>query len=680
MATADTSRCFICGGQFRVAMAPNQPLWSWAWWQDVRFVFNPAIIGPSRNEIPPEMAEDSYPGISSRGKIHHQEAFRAYVMDKAAGIYLWSSLKTMRGERDWDADYDGADDKLGTAMHDDCWNILLGAAKAFRPPGFSEDVQWISTLHEILKYTAWTRNPMKLLWPHKYDGLEEYMQLHTEHPKLLDYTENKPCLPRGQARNHRPWSRLTPGNMTIPAFLPLPLELAQKVISYLNVADLVALEKIEAEKRIEVPEISWKERFNIDSEFGHFTLTSLITDLSVDGSISWHEACLTAVTLESKIPGLRNHRRIWRICRELMDQIYDTIGSARFSMNAQEINEDLEIAPRRNRDPLYQDPSDTRQSFYADTLSGKLDPYQTICVQANFEARYEDHLWRRFSQFEGSITKYLGSLSNIFAEQIAVSFVGSGRMRFVSGLRFLPTNEKIGLINPRDERFLDFTKGRGRVLAFYVAATAYGVVDLSLVEGTHPQWLCGRNPQDAAVTRRLFKGDNAGIKIAEITAGADITKLTKLAISSPDFVPETELSSTEQFIQQRLWPPISLLGDTPILNTANYASSPSCFLPEQFRPMFILDFSDSPVCRITAWSKSSEPSALAFLQEGKDKALTLGRPRGSALDFVVHGNRGERIVAMEVVSKPLLGLEWLAVRCPWIHTGYNLNARASLNP
>ncbi|KAK6522760.1 hypothetical protein TWF281_002196 [Arthrobotrys megalospora] len=117
---------------------------------------------------------------------------------------------------------------------------------------------------------------------------------------------------------------------------------------------------------------------------------------------------------ESATGALKNYRRVWGICAGLLDIIGDA-GRGKI------------------------EGTEDRGVTLLDFLVG--------------------HRLRVFLPKTGSGMERYFRLGSLKATGVMVSYVGSGNMRFVSGLRFLPGGERIGIINLEDEVHLDFWRG-----------------------------------------------------------------------------------------------------------------------------------------------------------------------------------------------------------------------------
>ncbi|EWC43886.1 hypothetical protein DRE_07263 [Drechslerella stenobrocha 248] len=298
--------------------------------------------------------------------------------------------------------------------------------------------------------------------------------------------------------------RIQGDGLSIPKMFPLPVELTLKILSYLSGSDIMAFGAVDYEgaERLLVPDFVWKAQFAARAEAGHVNDTKLYGGMMVASGtarfLTWR--------MDRGLPAMKNRRRIWDICLMLMDTVADVRQAEVCNIEKGEIHHSFEAG------------FGGAEEFLVEATP------QTVTVADDGR-----------ELCDGVCTVASGSIGPLTATGVLVSYTGSGAMRFASGLKFLPGEEKIGLVNPHDQVYLPLSsKGaEAENLVFHVAASKYGIRSATVKKaGEKPSWkLTG-----VTVLERTFRAGTTGIDIAEVAVGVDVSKITRLGVRSAHFV------------------------------------------------------------------------------------------------------------------------------------------------
>ncbi|KAK6539356.1 hypothetical protein TWF694_009586 [Orbilia ellipsospora] len=119
------------------------------------------------------------------------------------------------------------------------------------------------------------------------------------------------------------WRNAMAGEVcTVPDILPLPVELTHKVLSYLPGSYILQLAQYKYPKRLGVPDLIWKEQFEIRGEVGH--VRHHVEHME---GMSWYMTFIATRAMvyfdKEDWPGMKCWRRIWDMCVRLWDAIGD---------------------------------------------------------------------------------------------------------------------------------------------------------------------------------------------------------------------------------------------------------------------------------------------------------------------------------------------------------------------
>lgn len=549
------------------------------------------------------------PFLSPEARVVAEDGFSfAHILDSSSGRYIQHGLQI----------FPNRDEFGGYPIHEGCWRILNALLEV-------SDVllhDRMSTFYKILDNTSYLTFGCKLLWPHRYHGLSD----ERSQPAMwiptpeLKYVESDPWV-----MNDIPtllktsWiKRQDRQFLFVPRILPLPVELVQRIYSYLDWSDMANLLLLKTAVNIKVPTSYWRSLLLPGAEFGYLYLDE--TQKINQGLSSFQKFCIARMQQVKESDVIKNRRRIWKICNALADQIID-ISSC---------------------DSQGLDPVDPVSGF--DTIPDTSPPTPSCWVQSE---GYTYHGTEANSRtFLGSKAIYQGEIDVDSIEALILSYTGSGSMSFLSGITVLPSGKQIGYITDRT-RLVPWVEKT--VLS--VAVSTYGIVDISLSHAVdEPNWMLVEKDfreRQVAVRYRLLGNTVDGVKIR---GRWDASKMIEIRLSTSQILDDQSLTSeAETFLQKHAWTP----GIPPLqldINTQSYSGAPYTWsgAPRYCPLQFVLFPSSSLLTLITGWSSSNRISALTFHFKGHSP-VTLGEPQGTPSDFLINGEAGEEIASMHAL-------------------------------
>ncbi|KAK6520144.1 hypothetical protein TWF506_000428 [Arthrobotrys conoides] len=266
----------------------------------------------------------------------------------------------------------------------------------------------------------------------------------------------------------------------VPAIDGLPVEILSRVLEFLGGEGVIKYGTLEGVKRrVKVPEGVWKREFEVRDGVGW-----------VDGEgywkgmkeLSWFERFLNVrlrVRMDERkgTGSLRNWRRVFGVCMGVLDVIFD-VGGGRV--------EGLE---------------------------------NTRGLEGGFKVLVP--------KGRGGAERGL-RVGGFKARGVMVSYTGSGKMRFVSGMRFLPGGEGVGIVNLEDEVYCElFGKVDGSVMVLKVCFGEFGIRRITTegVDGVEG----GVEGQEGVSLVRFLTGPG-GVDVNGVSVCIDAYKITGLGI------------------------------------------------------------------------------------------------------------------------------------------------------
>ncbi|KAK6340264.1 hypothetical protein TWF730_002028 [Orbilia blumenaviensis] len=268
----------------------------------------------------------------------------------------------------------------------------------------------------------------------------------------------------------------------VPGIGGLPVEIIIRILEFVGGEGIIGFGMIEGgDRRVKIPETVWKRQFLVRGEAGW-----------ADGNeywkgredLSWFERYLNVRVrvLGDRLWALTNYKRVWGICEGILDVIMDVEGG---KVEGKEIPMDTELR--------------------------KLERGVGVVVPMG----------------RGSMEKIKNlRIEGLRAVGVMVSYVGSGKMRFVSGLRFLPGGEGIGIINSGDEVYVELSsKNSGSKMAIRVCYSDFGISGITTMDETRLEG----SVQDG-VKQVIFDTGSEGLLISGVTVWIDAFRVIGLWI------------------------------------------------------------------------------------------------------------------------------------------------------
>ncbi|KAK6345652.1 hypothetical protein TWF718_007562 [Orbilia javanica] len=606
--------CCICGAPIFELDAEGSP---WLW--DLRYV-----ISQSDLESPEESGRkvpSDVPFLTPKGSLVDTDdgILSAQVFDSSSGEYIQPRFHIPPAFTELE--------NISYPIHEGCWkilSILLGGSDVARPGIETVSLhEKMSTFRQILENTSSHTFGWRLLWPHRY----------YETPSRPYQTDTWTPMPEVRYMEADPWmaddiptlQRIASikdqhqKSLSVPHILPLPVELSQRIYSYLDWSDIANLLLLKATVEIQIPSSYWRSLFQTRAEFGYFHLdeTSKISqDLS-----QFQKFCIARKEQIQQPDAAKNRRRIWKICKALADQIID-ISSCQI----------------RGLDG----PLNILGSFH--TIPETSPPKPNLWVYS--EGYLHDGLETGNHVFLGSRSIYSGELDVDFIEGLLLSYAGSGSMSFLSGITVLPSGKQLGYITPKT-RLVPWAPNS--VLS--VMTSKYGIVDISISSTVEkPSW---RPADEGSRDRRLalkyrILGDNIGP--VKIQGRWDVSRMTEIRITTSQILDDQSLNSeTESFLQNHAWTP-DIPPSNLNINPSLYSGAPFIWAgsPRYCPLQYVLFPVSSPLTLITSWASGLRISGLTFHFKGHSP-ITLGETRGTPVDFLVDGEEGEEIASIHAL-------------------------------
>ncbi|KAF3111592.1 hypothetical protein TWF103_003535 [Orbilia oligospora] len=440
---------------------------------------------------------------------------------------------------------------------------------------------------------------LMLYWPSEYGGISEY-QKSVRRAKCrvlprLQFVETSPLDLEGMRKRVDEERENLKKNgtegienipSTMPDFVPLPVEVVQQILGFLEWSDIRNLQRIPSKRTIDFPDMFWQELCEFQDEFGFLGYRE--DDKSVT---SWYEQCFLADRLIKRdLPEIKNCMRIWRLCIDIFSicthcALEEAVG--------------VEKAP------------DFFESLHP------ADPRTSLHVQAADRRQLLTP-----TLFDGMCTRFSGSIDNIVATGMYVSFKGTGGLRFVSGFEFMPSEKAVGLLN-------------------------------------------------CAITRWTIRFGGPTTIFSKVIVDLNVLTMTNLQILRPSFMSSTTMTPEEIFIQGHLWKP-----NIPVLNADSSLNHQLFYCTEQkmtdietlrdddtygqskFNPLECIHGNET-MTRLSFWSVGlySDINAIeVYTKERGSTPYVVGKPMGAATDIFIDGEGGEYISRMKITVDERNGL------------------------
>ncbi|KAF3176456.1 hypothetical protein TWF751_003497 [Orbilia oligospora] len=493
----------------------------------------------------------------------------------------------------------------------------------------------------------------QVYWPSEYGGISEY-QKSVRRAKCqvlprLQFVETSPLDLEGMRKRVDEERENLKKNgtegienipSTMPDFLPLPVEVVQQILGFLEWSDIRNLQRIPSKRTIDFPDMFWQELCEFQDEFGFLGYRE--DDKSVT---SWYEQCVLADHLIKRdLPEIKNRMRIWRLCIDIFSIC--THCALEEAVGVEKVPDFFEsLQPADPRTSLHVQAADRRQ-LLTPTL------------------------------FDGMCTRFSGSIDNIVATGMYVSFKGTGGLRFVSGFEFMPSEKAVGLLSKFDNSFVSFRSNTpNEFLIMHVAANRYGIVDISVVSSRsptpEPKWLGDCDLTDCAITRWTIQFGGPTTIFSKVIVDLNVLTMTNLQILRPSFMSSTTMTPEETFIQGHLWKP-----NIPVLNADSSLNHQLFYCTEQkmtgieairdddtygqskFNPLECIHGNET-MTRLSFWSVGlySDINAIeVYTKERGSTPYVVGKPMGAATDIFIDGEGGEYISGMKITVNKRNGL------------------------
>ncbi|RVD86920.1 uncharacterized protein DFL_005171 [Arthrobotrys flagrans] len=277
----------------------------------------------------------------------------------------------------------------------------------------------------------------------------------------------------------------------VPAITGLPVEIMIRILEFVGGDGIIKFGIIEdAKGRVRVPEGVWEREFRVRGEAGWADGDGY---WKARDDLSWFERFVSVrarIKLdETKIESLRNWKRIFRVCEEILDVIFDACNG--------------------------------RVEGVEEGESGVRNRGFKVVVPKS----------------RGGVEKYL-KLGSLKATGVMVSYTGSGKMKFVSGMRFLPGGEGIGIVNLEDEVYCElFSKVPGGTVVLRARFGEFGVTNIMTTNGEEECLkVDGDLNEREGVSEVKFIAGPDGVDIGGVSVSIDPYKITALGIDCKAFV------------------------------------------------------------------------------------------------------------------------------------------------
>ncbi|KAK6344827.1 hypothetical protein TWF718_006780 [Orbilia javanica] len=560
-------------------------------------------------------------------------------------------------------------------VHSFCWDMftfLAGARVHTYPP------EKLMLLYRVLGSLPFTDRGVE--WGSQHGDYQNYYSnvpidygAYANNPTLIpapstwfpEGIEAHPIvLPPGEPRTFPEVPTLFPG---------LSPDAYDAILSRLDLPTLIAMTKMEAPAGHDTHKVMdpvWEGLFDPHSDMGFMASPAVngswIGRLKNAGpNINWHSVCIHAQRLTWRSGGVQNRKRIWGRCIEiskLIDDIYE----------CEQLHFDHHVNyPFLGQRPIASD----RFLLPRSKLDLEIPFIVQVLPQWEHDQDPEDYEDMRVVSTRG-LTDYCAT------DEIGVTFVGTGQLKYLTGLYFLRNEARVDGIGWVNERKMKRVKlNCAAPFSITVAANQNGIVDISIAE-SGLKWLGGGvNLKGAATMRRTFHplpdSDQEVIQIAAIV-DLDAYRIKRLGFLSPSLVIDNE---SEALTCQIMWkgnPPIeqtvnkSLNGDTycgalscvtkPYDPTSNKATLSKELLFEKIKrgsgnPFGSFDFGDHPLEFFTCYvDNNSMINGLTFCSDIKIDGLwemewTIGYKEGTPVSFPLDPEQDEGIKWLGVIFK-----------------------------
>ncbi|KAJ6264542.1 hypothetical protein Dda_0689 [Drechslerella dactyloides] len=391
-----------------------------------------------------------------------------------------------------------------------------------------DNSDWISTMYSLFDTAAY--DGCQLLWPHEHSApagsktlRERARREEPIRPNIIQnwFLGNDPESVVSNRSLPLRWKeklkvlkdkfggslvdRLSKDGVSVPYVFPLPVELMIKILSYLRGSDILAFAAIDCadSPRLQVPEFLWEAQFGLRGEAGHASRDSLYPGMESSSALA---RFLTARG-DFGYPVMGTLRRLWNNSLMMLDVISDVRKSE--TCNVAEVGE-------------------------TDESGSDIQGEQGLRIEIEGQKIAD---MTELSRCGGIRTIAAGRIGPFEATGVFVSYTGSDAMRFVSGLRFLPGGEKIGLVNPEDQVYLPLCAMGAKEtenLELWAAIGPYGIRSMTVTKADEtPCWRS--DPQMTLLEGRGFKASKVGIEVTQVSIAIDASKATKLGMQSPNF-------------------------------------------------------------------------------------------------------------------------------------------------
>ncbi|KAF3178551.1 hypothetical protein TWF225_007857 [Orbilia oligospora] len=286
----------------------------------------------------------------------------------------------------------------------------------------------------------------------------------------------------------------------VPAIDGLPVEILWRIMEFLGGDGVIKFGMVEGEgergkikRRVRVPEGVWKREFRVRGEVGWADEEGYWASRE---DISWFERFLNVRLMigldEIGVGSLTNLKRVFGVCEGVLDVIVDVDKG---KVEGEE--EEADVLDKRG--------------------------FKVVVLPKG----------------RGEVEKYL-KLEGLKAKGVMVSYTGSGKMRFVSGMRFLPGGEGIGIVNLEDEVYCElFSKVPGGMMVLKACFGEFGIKSITtVVVGSSEGGLEADTDEkgEKGVSEVKFIAGPNGVDIGGVSVSIDTYKITAFGIDCDAFI------------------------------------------------------------------------------------------------------------------------------------------------
>ncbi|KAK6344836.1 hypothetical protein TWF718_006788 [Orbilia javanica] len=276
------------------------------------------------------------------------------------------------------------------------------------------------------------------------------------------------------------------GGFWVPVIEGLPVEVLMRVLEFLGGDGIIrfGIGGWRGERRVRVPEGIWKREFGVRGGLGW--ARHAVSGKGREG-LTWFERFLNAraiIRFDGELGCIANWRRVFGVWEGILDVISDVEGA-----KVEGVEEEGSGVPRRG--------------------------FKVVVPRGR-----------------GGEGRYLG-LGGFRTTGVMVSYTGSGRMRFVSGMRFLPGGEAVGIVNLGDEVYCElFGKGGGDLMVLRVRFGEFGVrsVFSEVIDEVD-----GGGEEGGMVEETRFFAGPEGVYVGGVSVSIDAYKITAFGIDCEAF-------------------------------------------------------------------------------------------------------------------------------------------------